>query len=81
MLRPITEKICDWRTHLVPDSGKRNTSFAQRDAASSTNNPLPESAKSKSCSTAESACVYIVDITETCVREIPLSMSLKVVAR
>ena len=29
----ITENICDWRTHLVPDSEKRKPKFAQRDVA------------------------------------------------
>ena len=41
----ITENICDWRTHLVLDSGKRKPNFPRRDAASSTDNPLLESAR------------------------------------
>ena len=48
----ITENICDWRTYSVPDSGKRSPSFSQRDAASSTDNPRRESAKSNSRSMA-----------------------------
>ena len=48
----ITENIYDWRAHSVPDSGKSSPSFAQRDAASSTNNLRRKLVKSKSRSTA-----------------------------
>ena len=76
----ITENICDWRIHSVPDLGNRKPNFAQRDAASSTDNPLLESARSKSRSTAKSACVCMVNMTETCGTEILLSRSLEFVA-
>ena len=65
---------------MVLDSEKRKPSFARRDAALSTNNPLLESARSKSRSTAQIYCVCIVDMTETCGREILLSKSLEFVA-
>ena len=76
----ITENICDWRTHSVLDSGKRKPDFSRRDAASSTDNPLLDSARSKSRSTAKSACDCMVDMTKTCGRDIPLSRSLEFVA-
>ena len=76
----IKENICDWRTHSVLISGKRKPSFSRRDAALSTNNPLLDSARSKSRSTAKNACVCMVDMTETCGREIPLSRLLEFVA-
>ena len=76
----ITENICDWRTHSVPDLGKLKPNFSWRDAASSTNNPFLESTRSKSRSTAKSACVCMVNMTETCGTEILLSRSLEFVA-
>ena len=48
----ITENIRDWRTHSVPDSGKRSPSFARKDAAFSTDNPRRKLAKLKSRSMA-----------------------------
>ena len=65
---------------MVPELGKRKPNFARRDAASSTENPLLELARSKSRSTAQIYCVCIVDMTETCGREILLSKSLEFVA-
>ena len=66
--------------HKGPDSGKRKPNFSQRDASSSTDNPLLESARSKSHSSAKSACVCMVDMNKTCGREILLSKSLEFVA-
>ena len=76
----IIENICYWRTHSVPLSGKRKPNFSRRDAPSSTENPVLESASSKSGSTAKSVCVCMVNMTETCSREIPLSKLLEFVA-